>query len=54
MNIRRLRWWIGGLLLAPRFNVLLGGIVQKHGYGLPFVIAGVLPPKSFALENSQA
>ena len=38
-----------GALGAALFNALVGWIVKEHGYGLPFLIAGVVHPISFGI-----
>jgi ACS family hexuronate transporter-like MFS transporter len=38
-----------GALGAALFNVLVGWIVKEHGYGLPFLIAGLVHPISFGI-----
>jgi ACS family hexuronate transporter-like MFS transporter len=38
-----------GALGAALFNALVGWMVKRHGYGVPFLIAGVVHPVSFLL-----
>lgn len=38
-----------GALGAALFNALVGWMVKEHGYGLPFLIAGLVHPVSFGI-----
>jgi ACS family hexuronate transporter-like MFS transporter len=38
-----------GALGAALFNALVGWIVKEHGYGLPFLMAGLVHPISFGI-----
>jgi ACS family hexuronate transporter-like MFS transporter len=38
-----------GALGAAAFNLLVGWLVERHGYGLPFLLAGLVHPLSFVL-----